>query len=293
MSTEGALAATVADVLRDGAALCLGIDPHPALLAAWGLADSADGLREFGLRAAESARDSATPVVKPQIAFYERHGSAGLAALEDVMAAARAAGLWVLADAKRGDIGSTMTGYADAWLRAGAALEADALTVSPYLGLGSLQPAVDAAIGAGKSLFVLAATSNPEAAGVQNAIAPDGASVAGGILQGVDALNAELAGDGIGRIGRIGRIGPIGVVIGATVQPEAMGLALGEAPRTPILAPGYGAQGARLSDIRATFGDATGRVIANVSREALAAGPERLTARLRELAQELAAGVAA
>lgn len=290
MSTGGAVAATVADVLRDGAALCLGIDPHPALLAAWGLGDSADGLREFGLRAAEAARDSATPVVKPQIAFYERHGSAGLAALEDVMAAARAAGLWVLADAKRGDIGSTMTGYADAWLRAGAALEADALTVSPYLGLGSLQPAIDAAIGAGKSLFVLAATSNPEAAGVQNAIAPDGVSVAGGILQSVDALNAELAGDGIGRIGRIG---PIGVVIGATVQPEAMGLALGEAPRTPILAPGYGAQGARLSDIRATFGDATGRVIANVSREALAAGPERLTARLRELAQELAAGVAA
>ena len=273
-----------AAILAGGSVLCLGIDPHAALLRAWGLPDSADGLREFGLRAAESARDSGTRVIKTQIAFFERHGSAGIAALEDVMGAARAAGLWVIADAKRGDIGSTMTGYADAWLRSGGSLEADALTVAPYLGLGSLRPAVDAALAAGKSLFVLSATSNPEAAVLQSAIATDGASVASGILQGVDSLNAELVGDGIG---------PIGVVIGATVRPAELGLDLGAAPRTPILAPGFGAQGARLADIRAGFGTATPRIIANVSREALAAGPAQLATRLRELAAELAAGAAA
>jgi len=274
----------LAGLLSDGAVLCLGIDPHAPLLDAWGLDDTADGLREFGLRAAESARDAGIRVVKPQVAFFERHGSAGIAALEDVIAASRAAGLWVIADAKRGDIGSTMAGYADAWLRAGGPLEADALTVSPYLGLGSLRPAVAAAVAAGKSLFVLAATSNPEAASVQNAIDAAGASVAGGILQGVDALNAELARDAIG---------PIGVVVGATIRPEALGVDLSAAPRTPILAPGFGAQGARLADLRAGFGEASDRVVANVSREALAAGPVGLRVRLLELADELAAGAAA
>lgn len=274
----------VAGILASGAALCLGIDPHPQLLGDWRLPDSPAGLREFGLRAAESARDAGTRVIKPQVAFYERHGAAGLAALEDLLAAARAIGLWVIADAKRGDIGSTMAGYADAWLRSGGALEADALTVSPYLGLGSLRPAVDVATAAGKCLFVLAATSNPEAAALQRAVDADGRSVAGGILHGVNALNATVVGDGIG---------PIGVVVGATIRPADYGLDLGAATSTPILAPGFGAQGARLADIRATFGDAADRTIANVSREALAAGPASLTERLRSLAAELARGVAA
>jgi len=284
VSGLGETSAPVASVLADGPALCLGIDPHASLLDAWGLADSADGVREFGLRAAEAARDAGTRIVKPQVAFYERHGSLGIAALEDVIAAARAAGLWVIADAKRGDIGSTMRGYADAWLRAGGALEADALTVTPYLGLGALRPAVDAALAAGKALFVLAATSNPEAAGLQLATGPDGASVAGGILQGVEALNDELGGTGPG---------PIGVVVGATIRPDHLGLDLAAAPRTPILAPGFGAQGARLSGIRATFGDATPRVIANVSRDALGVGAAALAPRLRELAAELATRAAA
>lgn len=284
MSAAAFSGVSLARVLADGAILCLGVDPHAALLDTWGLADSPDGLREFGLRAAESARDAGTLVIKPQVAFFERHGSAGLAALEDVMAAARAAGLWVIADAKRGDIGSTMVGYADAWLSSGGVLEADALTVSPYLGLGSLRPAVDAAIASGKSLFVLAATSNPEAAWVQNAIGADGRTVAGGILQGVNALNEEIVGEAIG---------PIGVVIGATVQPEKLDLDIVGAARTPILAPGFGAQGAHLSAIRSVFGSATDRVVANVSREALSAGPSGLAARLRELADELAAGAAA
>ena len=140
--------------------LCVGIDPHAALLAAWGLGDDAAGVREFGLRTVEAAAGRAG-IVKPQVSFFERFGSAGFAALEDVLSAARAAGLVVIADAKRGDIGSTMDAYAAAWLTPGSSLEADALTVNPFLGVGALGGAFDLADRHGKGLFVLAATSNP------------------------------------------------------------------------------------------------------------------------------------
>ncbi len=127
----------VRSALRAKGPLCVGIDPHAALLAAWGLTDDAQGVREFGLRTVEAAAGKVA-VVKPQVSFFERFGSRGIAALEDVLAAARAAGLIVIADAKRGDIGSTMDDYARAWLTPGSPLEADALTVSPFLGVGAL-----------------------------------------------------------------------------------------------------------------------------------------------------------
>ena len=273
---------SLAALLTAGPALCLGIDPHAALLADWGLPDRADGLREFGLRAAEAARDAGAPVVKPQVALFERHGSAGIAALEDVIAAARAAGLLVIADAKRGDIGSTMAGYAAAWLAPGSPLEADALTLSPYLGVGALAPALEAAAAHGKTAFVLAATSNPEGAALQRAASPSGRTVAAEILDDVDARN-RLIGTGIG---------PLGVVVGATIDPAAFGLDLDAAASTPILAPGFGAQGARLADAGRRFGAATNRLVANVAREALAAGPAGLERRLRELDAELAGAAA-
>ncbi|MGB4137020.1 MAG: orotidine-5'-phosphate decarboxylase, partial [Microbacterium sp.] len=148
--------------------LCVGIDPHAALLDAWGLGQDAAGVREFGLRVVDAAVGR-VGVVKPQVAFFERFGSRGFAALEEVQSAARDAGLIVIADAKRGDIGTTMAGYASAWLQAGAPLEADALTVSPYLGPDSLRETLTTAIRAGKGLFVLSATSNPEAPALQAA----------------------------------------------------------------------------------------------------------------------------
>ncbi|MBO9579168.1 MAG: orotidine-5'-phosphate decarboxylase, partial [Microbacteriaceae bacterium] len=197
-------------MLAAGPALCLGIDPHAGMLADWGLPDDADGLREFGLLAAEAARDGGAPIVKPQVAFYERHGAAGLAALEDTIAAARAAGLWVIADAKRGDIGSTMTGYADAWLRPGAPLESDALTVSPYLGLDSLAPAIDAARTHGKVLFVLVATSNPEGPDVQLARVGSSRTLAADILDRVRQRNETAGPDA----------SPLGVVIGGSGNGE-------------------------------------------------------------------------
>lgn len=258
--------------------LCLGIDPHAELLSIWNLPDSADGAREFGLRAVDAAIGT-VGVVKPQVAFFERHGSAGIAALETVIASARAAGLLVIADAKRGDIGSTVEGYAHAWLSIGSPLEADALTVVAYQGLGSLAPAISLAEAAGKGLFVLAATSNPEALAIQSAVTGDGRTVAASILGDIDALNRSVEDDGIG---------PFGVVIGATIDPTAFALDLDAAGATPILAPGFGEQGALPGELGARYGAAASRVVASVSRGALRVGPDALAARLGELADEFA-----
>ena len=150
------------ETLATDGPLCVGIDPHEHLLTEWGLDASAAGAREFGLRVVDAAAGR-VGIVKPQVSFFERYGSAGFAALEDVLAAARAAGLLVIADAKRGDIGTTMDAYARAWLTPGSPLEADAMTVSPFLGVGSLRDTFRFALENGKGVFVLAATSNPEA----------------------------------------------------------------------------------------------------------------------------------
>lgn len=243
--------------------LCVGVDPHEALLSAWGLGADAAGVREFGLRVVDAAAGR-VGFVKPQVSFFERHGSAGLAALEEVLAAARAAGLLVIADAKRGDIGTTMDAYAAAWLTPGATLEADAVTVSPYLGVGALSGTFDLAHAHGKGAFVLAATSNPEAAAVQRAAAPGGRSVAAEVVADVSRRNAEIAAPGVW--------GSIGFVIGATVDWDEAGLSP-FAPVAPILAPGFGHQGARPDRLAAVYGPMAPAVIASESRSILSAGP--------------------
>ena len=249
--------------------LCVGIDPHPSLLAEWGLADDAGGLRTFALTVLDAVGGEVA-AVKPQSAFFERHGSAGIAVLEEVLAAARAAGTLAILDAKRGDIGSTMAGYADAYLCDGAPLAADALTVSPFLGFGSLRPLVDAALGSGRGLFALALTSNPEGAEVQHARGPDGRAVAARIAAAAAALNLGQE-----------PLGSIGLVIGATVgnAPEKLGIDLA-AVNGPLLAPGVGAQGAGPAELAAVFGTARRQVLASSSREVLAAGPEVAALRL-------------
>lgn len=239
--------------------LCVGIDPHPALLQAWGLDDSPAGLESFSLRVVAAVSDCAA-ALKPQVALYERHGSAGIAVLERTLAAAADASVLTVADAKRGDIGSTMDGYADAWIRDGSALAADAVTLSPFLGFGSLRPALDAARTYGKGVFVLALTSNPEGASVQHRGEPD--SVAKSIIR--DAA-AENAGD---------RAGSVGVVIGAASGEALQRLSINlDRLNGPILAPGMGAQGATPADLPTTFGAGFSRVIASASRSILAAGP--------------------
>ncbi|MEN8584555.1 orotidine-5'-phosphate decarboxylase [Burkholderia sp. RS01] len=247
--------------MADRGPLCVGIDPHPALLDSWGLNDDAAGLERFSLTVLEAV-GSLAAAVKPQVALYERHGSAGMAALERTLAAAAEAGVLSIADAKRGDIGSTMAAYADAWLRDGSSLAADSVTLSPYLGFESLRPALDLAAAHGRGVFVLALTSNPEGASVQHVGGSD--SVARRIVQAAAGENARYPGP----------LGSVGLVIGATVGTALADLQLDlEAVRGPILAPGLGAQGATPADLRRTFGTAYAQVLGTSSRDILKAGP--------------------
>jgi orotidine-5'-phosphate decarboxylase len=266
--------ARLARAFRERGHLCVGIDPHRSLLDAWGLADDARGLEEFGLRVVEATAGRAG-IVKPQVAFFERHGSAGYAALERVLAAARDAGLLVIADAKRGDIGSTVDAYGAAWLAPDSPLRADAVTLTAYTGVGSLDGVRAAAEAWGAGVFVLAATSNPEARDLQRAVLPaDGSgdaarTVARGIQDAAVAANGPLDDPRADP-------GSFGLVIGATVDAADAGLDLAQLPRTPILAPGFGHQGALLGDVRKLFGPAAGVVIASASRSILQAGPRRV-----------------
>lgn len=266
--------------VRQVGPLCAGIDPSPSLLAAWGLPDSASGLRSFGMRCVDILGD-VVGAMKPQVAFFERHGSAGFAALEDVLAHARAAGTLVIADAKRGDIQSTLSAYAEAWLGDGSPLRADAVTVTPYMGLGALEPCVAAGRATGRGVVVVTRSSNPEGRGLQTAIMADGGPVEDALLAGIAMLNrAEHAAGGdpaagaeqAGPCGRSGSwSGSVGAVIGANLEPSAFDLAgLGG----PVLVPGIGAQGAAATDLRSRFGACRpGTVLANVSRSLLGVGP--------------------
>ncbi|WP_336648126.1 orotidine-5'-phosphate decarboxylase [Microbacterium sp. MMO-10] len=253
--------------------LCVGIDPHAALLDSWGLPQSAEGVRAFGLAVVDAAAGRVA-AIKPQVAFFERFGSAGFAALEDVLAAARSAELLTIADAKRGDIGTTMAGYAQAWLAPGAPLEADALTISPYLGGGSLAEAITQALPVGKGVFVLAATSNPDGASVQQARTDvPGETVALRVTRDVTAL--DVAGTALGSVG---------LVVGATIDRSAFALDDDTLRTVPLLAPGFGAQGATPADLRARFGTLAGNVLASESRSILSAGPDGIAATIEERA---------
>ena len=236
--------------------LCVGLDPHPALMDAWGLHDDVAGLEVFARTVTDALADRVA-LLKPQLAFFERHGSRGLAVLEQVVVEARAAGALVLADAKRGDIGSTMQAYADAFLDPRSALAVDAMTVSPYLGVGALSPAFDTAHRHRAGVFVLARTSNPEGRPVQEATCADGRHVADLIIDDVRDRNADEA-----------PWGSIGVVMGATLETATSADVGG-----PVLAPGLGAQGATVADLPAIFGGATSAVYPVSARGVLAAGP--------------------
>lgn len=233
--------------------LCVGIDPHPELLDAWGLPRNSDGLATFSDTCVAAFEGFA--VVKPQVAFFEAYGANGYAVLERTIRALRSAGVLVLADAKRGDIGSTMAAYAAAWL-GDSPLAADAVTASPYLGFGSLQPLLDTAAAHDRGVFVLAATSNPEGATVQRALT-DGRTVAQTIVDAAAARNRDAPGS-------------VGVVVGATAHyvPD-----LGDL-NGPVLVPGIGTQGGRADELAGLGGAEPGQLLPAVSREVLRAGPD-------------------
>jgi orotidine-5'-phosphate decarboxylase len=258
--------------LVDRAPLCVGIDPSAQLLAKWNLPDDASGVAAFG-SAVLDAVEGLVAVVKPQSAFFERHGSAGIAVLERLCADANARGLLVLLDAKRGDIGSTTQAYAEAYLGARSPLLIDAMTVTPYLGVGALAPMFEAAAGSGRGLFVVARSSNPEGAPIQDARVVGGADVVGHVLGEVARVNAVAAG-----------LGSVGVVFGATCETEGYDL---RGFGGPILAPGLGAQGATVDDIARRFAGCADRVLPAASRAVLSAGPD--IGAMRAAADDLAA----
>jgi orotidine-5'-phosphate decarboxylase len=281
VQSQGFGARVAAAIDRTGP-LCAGIDPSDALLEAWGLGHDAAGLREFGTRCVE-AFAGVVPVVKPQVAFFERFGAAGIAALESLIREAQAAGLLVIADAKRGDIGSTMEAYASTWLDPRSPLCADAVTATPYLGLGSLQPMFDLAAEHGGGVIVVVRTSNPEGRALQESLTESGRgpAVEDMLLGQIAELNA----------GGLPLPGTVGAVVGATLAPSAFPLSsLGG----PILAPGVGAQGATADDVGRLFrGCKPGSVLASASRSLLAAGPEPSSLRAAALASrdEMAAAL--
>ncbi len=265
--------------------LCVGIDPHANLLEDWGLNDSPEGLRQFAFTALNAAIGR-VGIIKPQVSFFERHGSAGFKVLEDLCVVAQNAGLLVILDAKRGDIGTTMQAYFDAWLGKAAPFVSDALTVSPYLGFDSMLDIYSQAAERGKGIIVLCATSNPEGAALQQAVMADGQTIAANIWQSLGKVNEVTQTPGE-------HLGSFGAVIGATLRLKQFGLgsldttALKHAANTFILAPGFGAQGARLGMLDKLFGTAAPTVIASVSRSVLGAGPmaidEAIDAHVAEL----------
>ena len=243
--------------------LCAGIDPHSSLLTSWGLTDDVAGLERFAATVVEAFADRVA-VLKPQSAFFERFGSRGIAVLERTIADARSAGALVILDAKRGDIGSTSEAYADAYLDPASPIAADAITVSPFLGFGSLEPFVDAARKHAAGLFVLARTSNKEAPEVQAARVDETHSVTGAILDHLRSLNAGAE-----------PLGSFGAVVGATVGDTGEDFDV----NGPLLAPGYGAQGGTAADLPRIFGAALPAVLPSSSRELLRTGPDATSMR--------------
>ncbi|MEW2385807.1 orotidine-5'-phosphate decarboxylase [Micromonospora sp. NPDC047707] len=239
--------------------LCVGIDPHPGLLARWGLDDDVRGLERFAGTVVEALGDRVA-VVKPQSAFFERFGARGVAILESTIRQLRNCGSLVLLDVKRGDIGSTVAAYASAYLDPSSPLYVDAVTASPYLGVGSLAPMFELAAANGGGVFVLALTSNPEGAAVQRARAADGRTVAQTVIDEISQLNAGAQ-----------PLGSFGLVVGATIGETGHDLST---VNGPLLAPGLGAQGGSASDLRVVFGPSLPAVLPSYSREVLNAGPD-------------------
>ena len=243
--------------LRQRGPLCVGIDPHPGVLASWDLPHNSNGLERCA-RGLVEALGELVPVFKPQSAFFEAYGAAGVAVLERTLTDIAATGALSLLDVKRGDIGSTMAAYTAAYLCEGSPLAADTITVNPYLGFGSLDGAIALARSQGRGVYVLALTSNPEGPEIQHATTADGRTVGQLIIDRAASCNTGP------------ELGSVGVVIGATIK--ASGVDFGRLNGS-ILAPGLGAQGATAGDLGTVFGSASENVLPAMSREVMNAGP--------------------
>lgn len=255
--------------------LCVGIDPHSALLQSWRLADDVAGLRQFALTVVEASAGRVS-AIKPQVSFFERFGAKGYEVLAETTQLAHSKGLVVVADAKRGDIGTTMDAYLDAWFGDKSGLYADALTVSPYLGLGATSEVFEKWIAQGKGIYSLVATSNPQGESVQKATI-HGHSLAADQWSQLSSLNGS-------------EFGPYGAVLGATLDLASFGIDQ-SVLNVPILAPGFGAQGALLSDATNIYGSLAKNVAYSVSRSVLHTGPKDLVSAIESSNAELKTGL--
>ena len=258
--------------------LCIGIDPSIDQLRSWGLPISAEGAKSFSFSMLDAAQDN-VGIVKFQVGFFEQFGPEGFSHLSELLADAKSRNLVVIADAKRGDIGSTMSGYATAWLSREAAFACDALTVSPYLGSDSLAETANVALENDRGLFVLAATSNPEAQTLQSALR-DGRTAARSVLD----FAQQYSGAGLGSIG---------VVVGATVNDVDLGLDFSDSLKIPVLVPGFGAQGAALAVARSLLSGYADTAICNVSRLVAGASLDGLSSRVSKAKADLEVGLRA
>jgi orotidine-5'-phosphate decarboxylase len=248
--------------------LVVGLDPRPDLLPVELRGEAHLGRAEAAAACARFCRglvDAVAPYVvgvKPQVAFFEALGADGVGALEDVCGYARAAGLQVIADAKRGDIGSTARAYAAAYLERADGREplADAVTVNPYLGRDSLDPFLAACRREGAGLFCVVKTSNSGGAEVQDLALSDGRPVWHQVAELVADWGSELVGEH--------GLSAVGAVIGAT-HPRAVGEARRLLPRAILLLPGVGAQGATPADVARAFTSGPASALVNVARNVI------------------------
>ena len=251
------------ELARSRSPFCLGIDPTPQLLKAWNLPHSADGLAQM-CETVMSAAEDRLAIVKPQIAFFERFGSKGIEVLERLIAAFQARDTLVLVDGKRGDIGSTVEAYAQAYLGSTSAFHADAITAHAYLGFGALKPLLTHAVDSGAGVFVVVLSSNVEGTPLQTAVLQnDGRTVADSLADLITEFNQQTSGS---------EIGPVGAVVGATI--ENLMPTLDRLPQSLLLAPGIGHQGATFEDMRRRFERHAARAIPSSSRAVLDRGPD-------------------
>jgi orotidine-5'-phosphate decarboxylase len=255
-------------VERKRSQLLVGLDPRPDLLPVELAGDahrSRDAAADACGRFCCGIVDAVAPHVvgvKPQLAFFEALGPSGLRVLEEVCDYARAAGLVVLADAKRGDIGSTSRAYAAAYLepRGESPPLADAMTVNPYLGRDSLEPFLGACRRHGSGLFCVVKTSNEGGADVQDLVLSDGRPLWHHVARLVHELGEELVGSR--------GLSSVGAVVGAT-HPRAVGEARRLLPQAILLLPGVGAQGATPADLARAFTSGPASALVNASRSVI------------------------
>ena len=227
-----------AALARTKTPLCMGIDPHKALMPALFCdeagAPSLAGLRDFALTLVDAAT-GLVPAIKPQAAMFEAFGPQGVAILAETAMAAQSAGLLVIMDAKRGDIGSTSEAYANAYLGHEAPFPSDALTINPWMGLDTLAPFMKRATQTNSGLFILVRTSNKGAADVQELALRNERLVYQQLARDLAPLIDEATGEA--------GLSSFGIVAGATVPEQAEELR-SILPSAPFLIPGFGAQGA-------------------------------------------------